>query len=85
MLNFDESSSDEEENEKADGAHELPDKLEVASDESDFEDDSEDKPKKSNKKLTQAQVDTISDSLSKQPNLSNITDVIEAFRAVSCH
>ena len=81
LLNFDESDSDEEDEEKAAGAHELPDKLDVASDESDFEDDSEDKPKKSNKKLTQAQVETIIDALNKQPTLSTINDVIEAFRA----
>ena len=81
LLNFDESDSDEDDEEKVDGAHELPDKLDVASDDSDFEDESEDKPKKSNKKLTQAQVDTIVDSLNKQPTLGTISDVIEAFRA----
>jgi len=81
LLNFDESDSDEDDKEKAEGAHELPDKLDVASDESDFEDESEDKPKKSNKKLTQAQVDTIVDALNKQPTMGTISDVIEAFRA----
>ena len=81
LLNFDESSSDEgDDTEKGEGAHKLPEKLEVASDESDFEDDSADKPTKSSKKLTQSQVDAIIDTLQKQPNVSSIQDVIEAFR-----
>merc|ERR1719392_15460 len=79
LLNFDESSSEEDED-KDDGAHELPDKLEVASDESDFEDDSTEQAAKSKKKLTQSQIDTIIESLQKQSNITSIHDVIEAFR-----
>jgi len=83
LLNFDESSDEEEEgndNEKDDGAHKPPESLEVASDESDFEDDDTKNSGKSKKKLTQPQIDTIIDSLQRQPNLTNIHDVIEAFR-----
>ena len=83
LLNFDESSDEEEEgndNEKDDGAHKPPESLEVASDESDFEDDDTKNSAKSKKKLTQPQIDTIIDSLQRQPNMTNIHDVIEAFR-----
>ena len=82
LLNFDESDSDdEEEDEKATGAHELPGQLEVASDESDFEDEDAESNKsgKSSKKLNQAQIDGWIDGL-KQPNIRLIQDIIEAFR-----
>ena len=39
LLNFDESSSDESENDELDPVHKLPDNLEVASDDSDYDDD----------------------------------------------
>merc|ERR1719431_726299 len=81
LLNFDESSEDEDENdkEKEKGAHKPPEKLEVASDESDFEDDDVE-ASGSKKKLNQAQVDTWLGQLTKQPNLSLIQDIIEGFR-----
>jgi len=82
LLNFDESSDDEDEEgkEKEEGVHKPPESLEVASDESDFEDEDSKNSTKSKKKLTQPQIDAIIDSLQKQPNMSNIQDVIEAFR-----
>jgi len=79
LLNFDESSDDDDDDAKEEGAHKLPDKLEVASDESDFEDE-EAVASGSKKKLNQAQVDTWLDNLSKQPNLSLIQDIIEGFK-----
>ena len=81
LLNFDESSEDEddEDKEREKGAHKPPEKLEVASDESDFEDD-EVEASGSRKKLNQAQVNTWLDQLTKQPNLSLIQDIIEGFR-----
>ena len=82
LLNFDESDSDdEEENEKETGVHELPGQLEVASDESDFEDEGSKliKPK-NNKKLNQIQIDAWIDTLKQQPNIRLIQDIIEAFR-----
>ena len=65
---------------------ELPDELVVASwpvlasDESDFEDESEDqRTKKSNKKLTQVQVDT---NVSAQNKRGTISKVIKTIRVV---
>jgi len=81
LLNFDESSEgedDDREDEKEKGVHKLPEKLEVASDESDFEDEGE--ASGSRKKLNQAQVDAWLENLSKQPTLSLIQDIIEGFR-----
>jgi len=82
LLNFDESSEGEDdddgEDEKEKGVHKLPEKLEVASDESDFEDEGE--ASGSRKKLNQAQVDAWLENLSKQPTLSLIQDIIEGFR-----
>jgi len=80
LLNFDESSDDEDDagQDQETGSHKLPDKLEVASDESDFEDDSE--ASGSKRKLNHAQVDTWLENLIKHPNLSLIQDIIEGFR-----
>ena len=62
---------------------ELPDKLDVASwsvlasDEIDLEDESEDQQNKnSNKKLTQAQVDTIVGTLNKRGTVSKVIETI---------
>ena len=41
LLNFDEDSDDDGSSDKEGGAHQAPGQLEVASDESDFEDDDE--------------------------------------------
>ena len=82
LLNFDESDSDdEEEDEKETGVHELPGQLEVASDESDFEDEGSKLSKpKNNKKVNQVQIDAWIDALKQQPNIRIIQDIIEAFR-----
>jgi len=82
LLNFDESTDEEEEDEdKEEGVHELPDKLEVASDESDYEmDEDQAEPSGSKKKLNQAQVTAWQESLEKQPSFALVTDVIEGFR-----
>merc|ERR1719370_2520908 len=74
LLNFDESSDDEDDEaeKKEKGRHKLPEKLEVASDESDFEDNDNDgiKDEKhsgevegSSKKLNQSQVEAWSTAL----------------------
>ena len=85
LLNFDESDSEDEEDEKPAGVHQLPGELEVASDESDFEDEGarseSGKTGKSNKKISQVQLDAWIDAVKKQPNISLIQDIIEAFRA----
>jgi len=81
LLNFDESSEGEDddgEDEKEKGVHKPPEKLEVASDESDFEDETE--ASGSRRKLNQAQVDSWLENLSKQPTLSLIQDIIEGFK-----
>lgn len=87
LLDFNESSDgedDDEDGEKEDNVHKLPDKLEVASDESDADDDEqEDKPdsdNKSRKKLKQSHLDTWISELEKQPNLGTIGHIISAFR-----
>jgi len=84
LLNFDESSDDEEmsEKEKAEQKHQLPDQLEVASDESDFEDDKDDneEPSGNKKKLNQAQVDAWVSSLTAQPTTAVVIEVMEAFK-----
>jgi len=81
LLNFDESSEEEEEEEgeEEESVHKIPDKLEVASDESDFEEESND-TSGSSKKLTQAQVDNWLETLNKQPNITVLQDVIDGFR-----
>lgn len=87
LLNFDESSDDEEEDDevKKTKKHDLPDKLEVASDESDFEDGGEDDAAKEGKtmdsrKLQQSQIDTWVTALGVQPTAALVTQVMEAFR-----
>jgi len=83
LLNFDESSDDEGGDDKSKGAHEIPDKLEVASDESDFEDDEQPnvEPSGQKKKLNKAQVEAWLETLTTQPSLSALTEVVEGFRA----
>jgi len=92
LLNFDESSDDEDDDEaekKEKGKHKPPEKLEVASDESDFEDNDEDGQKEekhsggvegSSKKLNQAQVDNWSTALTSNPTAALLTEVMAAFR-----
>ena len=81
LLNFDESSDEEEEKEKMTKKHELPDKLEVASDESDFEDDEVTgggKPKGG--KVTKTQVDSWARALADQPTHGVVQEVLAAFK-----
>jgi len=82
LLNFDESSDEEDGADRAEGAHEVPDKLEVASDESDFEEDVEksSEPSGSRRKLNQAQVTAWQEALDKQATVSLISDIVEGFR-----
>ena len=92
LLNFDESSDDDIDDEaekKEKGKHKPPEKLEVASDESDFEDNDEDGQKEekhsggvegSSKKLNQAQVDNWSTALTSNPTAALLTEVMAAFR-----
>ena len=89
LLNFDESSDDDEDDGKEEkrekGKHKLPEKLEVASDESDFEEGDEeagkeDKPEGSSKKLNQSQIEAWSTSLTSTPTASLVTEVMAAFR-----
>jgi len=80
LLNFDESSDEEGGTGKDEGAHKIPDKLEVPSDESDFEDDEKAEASGSKKKLNQAQIDTWLENLNKQPNTTLLQDIIEGFK-----
>ena len=88
LLNFDESSDDDEDEseKKESGKHKLPDKLEVASDESDFEDNEEEEGREekqsegSSKKLNQSQVEVWSNALTTKPTPSLVTEVMAAFR-----
>ena len=90
LLNFDESSDEEgdgeEEDEDDEGpVHKLPSELEVASDESDFEDEppSDGPSGGSGRKLTQATLDGWRRQLETKPTVGVITDLVEAFRAAS--
>jgi len=88
LLDFNESSDgeddDEDDGEAEDNIHKPPDKLEVASDESDAdEDEKEEKPStdsKSKKKLKQSHLDAWTSELEKQPNLGTISNIISAFK-----
>ena len=88
LLNFDESSDDEEDEaeKKEKGKHKLPERLEVASDESDFEDNDDDgkkderKVEVSSKKLNQSQVESWSTALTSSPTAALVTEVMAAFR-----
>merc|ERR1719305_390252 len=91
LLNFDQSSDDEdnEAEKKEKGKHKPPERLEVASDESDFEDDGDDGKKDekhsgevegSSKKLNQSQVEAWSTALTTKPTPSLVTEVMAAFR-----
>jgi len=91
LLNFDESSDDEDDEaeKKEKGRHKLPEKLEVASDESDFEDNDNDgiKDEKhlgevegSSKKLNQSQVEAWSTALASSPTAALVIEVMAAFR-----
>jgi len=86
LLEFDESSSEEEEDEEG-PLHKPPKSLEVASDESDFEADSADEDdesythgKKSNS-ITKTLIDKWTEELMTKPNPSVIGEVVQAFRS----
>ena len=88
LLNFDESSSDEEgaENDGLDPVHKLPDNLEVASDDSDYDDDDTDQKEGESKdparpKVTKKMIDNWSEKLEKSPSIQMISEVVMAFKA----
>jgi len=88
LLNFDESSDEDSDKSASDGeddqedpVHQLPDKLEVASDESDFEDEELESKYAKKGKITKAEVEAWSAELTSSPNKKVINDVVEAFRA----
>ena len=88
MLNFNESSSDEDDAELGDDrkVHKPPKSLEVASDESDFEadsdaDDSASYGKKSNS-VTKSLLDRWTADLTSKPTVATIGEVVQAFRFV---
>ena len=75
LLDFDESSSEDEEGED-EKYHQLPEALEVASDESDFEEDE----KGSSELLTSKKIDNWSEQIKEKPDIKIIATVIQAFR-----
>ena len=83
LLNFDESSSDEGENDELDPVHKLPDNLEVASDDSDYDDDGDqqDESKTSRPKVTKKMIENWSDKLENSPSVQVVSEVIMAFQA----
>ena len=82
LLNFDESSSDEGENDELDPVHKLPDNLEVASDDSDYDDDDEeDESKTTRPKVTKKMIENWSDKLENSPSVQVVSEVIMAFQA----
>merc|ERR1719350_873082 len=91
LLNFDESSDDEDDEaeKKEKGKHKPPERLEVASDESDFEDNDDDgkndekhsgEAEGSSKKLNQSQVEAWSTALASSPTAALVIEVMAAFR-----
>ncbi len=87
LLNFDESSSSEDEDgeEKAvEKLHKPPESLEVASDDSDFElEDDDDGVTASGKsgRLTKSMIDNWSQRLDKSPSIGLVSELVLAFRA----
>merc|ERR1712156_963370 len=81
LLNFDESSDEEEENDELDPVHKLPDNLEVASDDSDYDDDGDqqDESKTSRPKVTKKMIENWSDKLENSPSVQVVSEVIMAF------
>ena len=87
LLNFDESSDEEEggDNDELDPIHTIPDNLEVASDDSEYEssEEEDETPKvislksKVNKKM----IDKWTDALQNQPSVNVISQVTMAFKA----
>ena len=80
LLDFDESSSDEEEDGKDDSVHRPPDALEVASDESDYEEDETTEEKVGSKTLTTKLIDKWSEQIKDKPDVKIIGCIIQAFR-----
>jgi len=82
LLDFDESSSDDEKDNE-EQVHELPDSLEVASDESDyeFEDEVDDTGRREGTKVTKEMVDEWTTILDTNPTSKDINSVAQAFRA----
>ena len=80
-----ESDDDDDDDDREEGAHTIPDKLEVASDESDFEEDDEDDSKRSSKiargLVTKKMVDAWDKQLQTSPGIKSITTLCHAFRA----
>merc|ERR1711913_55838 len=84
LLNFDESSSDEDEDDKIDPVHKLPDSLEVASDDSDYDDDEDQKEEESKAtrpKVTKKMIENWSQKLETNPSVQMISEVVMAFKA----
>jgi nucleolar complex protein 2 len=86
LLNFDESDSDDDDDDdQLDPIHQIPENLEVASDDSEYEDEEDDlnkenSTKKSNK-ITKSMIDEWSKRLDSAPSVNLITDLILAFKA----
>ena len=83
LLDFDESSDGEEEdeNEPLDPVHTLPDSLEVASDDSDFEEEGEDeKFEGKSKKVTKSMIENWAEKLDHQPTIQVLSEVVLAFK-----
>ena len=88
LLNFDESDDEEDCEGEAEGAHEAPDNLEVASDESEFEEDDDDQEegeknvaKGGRIKITAKILKEWEDKLESKPSVALIDDTAEALKA----
>ena len=79
LLDFNESSSEDEDDDE-EKVHRPPEALEVASDESDFEDDAVDDEKEGSKVLTPKLIDKWSEQIKEKPDIKIIGTVIQAFR-----
>ena len=84
LLDFDESSDEEDNDEDGqplDPVHTLPDSLDVASDDSDYEEEEDDdKFQGKAKKVTKSMIDNWTEKLENQPNIQVISEVVLAFK-----
>ena len=83
LLDFDESSDEEDNDENGqplDPVHTLPDSLDVASDDSDYEEEEDDKFQGKAKKVTKSMIDNWTEKLENQPNIQVISEVVLAFK-----
>ena len=82
LLDFDESSDEDNDGEEVDPVHELPDSLEVASDDSDYEEEEalDDFQGQKSNKVTKSMIEKWGEKLENSPNIHVVSEVVLAFK-----